>query len=172
MLIILLNFRSYKFLPPPSYGVAKDKEEKTLSLRRPEKFIKPRFSEEDERLHLSRTQSRPQQSRNWKLGVKKTKSSPMFSKKHSKQAKTEATCGFHDKSTEPLHKEQNPINMEVVEDINKIVSNTHDGNKDMQHKATIHETESVKTEETDASPLENGIVLSVLDLPENIAKGQ
>ena len=96
----------------------------------------------------------------------------MLSKKHSKQAKTEATCGFHGKSTEPLNKEQTPIDMEVVEDINKIVSNTHDGNKDMQHKATIHETESVKTEETDASPLENGIVLSVLDLPENIAKGQ
>ena len=96
----------------------------------------------------------------------------MFSKKHSKQAKTEATCGFHDKSAELLDKEQNPINMEVVEDINKIVSNTHGGNKDMQHEATIHGTESVRTEETDASPLENGIVLSVLDLPENIAKGQ
>ena len=88
--------------------------------------------------------------------------------------KKEATYGFNDKSTELLNEEQSPINTKVVEDITKIVSNTHDANEniDIQHEATIHETESVKTEETDASPLDNGIVLSVLELPEKIVHGQ
>ena len=143
-------------------------------MRRQDKFTKPRFSEEDERLHISRTQSRSKHSRNWKLGVKKAKISPRFSKKCYKETRKEATGGFNDKPSELLKDEQSPVNKKVVEEITKIVSNAHDANEniDMQHEATIHETESVKTEETDASPLDNGIVLSVLGLPEKITQGQ
>merc|ERR1712243_98326 len=88
-------------------------------------------------------------------------------------------CSIHEKLNEM---KQSNVKMNVVEDIMKVIDNTHDANKnkDMKHEATIHETGSVSTEVTDASPLDSDLptgidintclVLSVMDLPEKITK--